>query len=188
VRLHPRAGGVAAQGCVSVVWMVALADQNADRSIDGRQLGEPGQAEVPGSGRRVRVEPDRRQRGPLHRLRDVPVAEGELQVGGEVDERAGCTGVEHDPALRGEAGVEQGQRHPQRRGRGIVVPVGERSQDDREPVLTDRQLQAAIGANGCLQFADEGTQQLTDRKLIPIDAGGGEVAKAGQETSWNLQQ
>jgi hypothetical protein len=35
---------------------------------------------------------------------------------------------------------------------------------------------------------DEGTQQFTERVPIPIDAGGGEVAKDGQETSRNLQR
>ena len=43
---------------MGIVWMVALVDQNSDGSVDGRQLGDPGQAEGVAVRREVRVEAD----------------------------------------------------------------------------------------------------------------------------------
>ena len=109
------------------------------------------------------------------------------QVGREVDERAGSAGIEHHLALRGEAGIDQGQRHSQRSQNSTVVPVSERTQDDREPIRHDRQLQAAIGRYGLLQLPDETVKQLVNCVVIRTDARG-EIAQAGQETLWNLQR
>jgi hypothetical protein len=135
-----------------------------------------GHAEAADRGWRVHVEPDPWQAG--RHFRPAPAAEGECQVGRQVDECAGSAGVEHHPAAK--AGVQQSQWQAQGRQTGTILPIaGERRQDDREPVLTDRQLQAAIRRNGCLEVADEGIQQPAEGMPIPIDAGGGEVAKAG---------